>query len=648
LPRGSHFTVFLVAALAGCGGSGTFPGGSVVNSPGGGGGQPTQLVDVKVTVTIPARSKQHGMRPDYISANTQSLVIGLTSVDGKSVTGVNPTTIDTLPKSRGCKAQGNETVCTGTAKGSPGEDVFAVTTYGGTNGTGSVLSVGNVQQKIASSGSGVQIDQLTLSLDGIIASLGLSLSPNIGKRGTPVKANVSLTAYDATGAQIVGGSDYAAPILLSIQGDSNSAFTLHAGGSSGTELTVRKPASNLSLTYNGNKQASTVTIEATVNGAKNISAATAFKLKGKQPPPPVGTIYALNLGTNEGQGATITEYDGSANGDAAPQRTLQLSSKLYARSIAVDANNNLYVGYLDSATGFSISQGTPDKGNEIAVYAPNASGNDQPTGFITADSSTKTLIFPLYMALDPSGNLVTYGATSVDGNDGNDSVLIYSAGSSGAVAPANAWAFLTPQIRYAGPTGLALDSAGNFYVNGALHAPSGAAYGTYAAPAADDGNPSVNPSRTIPWNATSELTPPYVTNDSVSDNGEIYIGNTQLSGSGYPPCQARVNVYGAGASGGSSAPLRVLTLDTVVTTNSGCISPFNALTPFFPSISLFGSTLFATDDFNNAVLAFPANGNNTVKPTARIVGSATGLNAPIAVAVTSNSGQATARPVHPR
>ena len=97
MPRGSHFTVFLVAALAGCGGSGTFPGGSVVNSPGGGGGQPTQLVDVKVTVTIPARSKQHGMRPDYISANTQSLVIGLTSVDGKSVTGVNPTTISTSP-----------------------------------------------------------------------------------------------------------------------------------------------------------------------------------------------------------------------------------------------------------------------------------------------------------------------------------------------------------------------------------------------------------------------------------------------------------------------------------------------------------------------------------------------------------------------
>ena len=45
-----------------------------------------------------------------------------------------------------------------------------------------------------------------------------------------------------------------------------------------------------------------------------------------------------------------------------------------------------YVGYLDSATGFSISGGTPDKGNEIAVYAPGASGNDQPTSVITADS----------------------------------------------------------------------------------------------------------------------------------------------------------------------------------------------------------------------------------------------------------------------
>ena len=239
LPKVSRFTVVFVAVLAGCGGGGTLPSGSVVNSPGGSGGPPTQLVNVKVTVTIPARSKQRDIRPDYVSANTQSLVIGLTSVDGKSVTGASPTTINTLPKSRGCKSQGDETVCAGTVKGSPGDDVFGVTTYAGANATGPVLSVGNVEQKVASSGSGVQIDQLTLSLDGIIASLRLSLSPNAGKRGTSVKANVLLAAYDATGAQIVGGSEYAVPIVLSIQGDSNNAFTLHAGANSGTELTVR-------------------------------------------------------------------------------------------------------------------------------------------------------------------------------------------------------------------------------------------------------------------------------------------------------------------------------------------------------------------------------------------------------------------------
>ena len=154
--------------LTACGGGG-LPGGSVVNYPGGGGDPPpTKFVNVKVTATIPSGERPQGVRPDYVSVNTKSLVIALSSVNGGGVSGVNPTTMETDAKARDCKAQGAERICTATTPGSPGDDVFSVTTYEGTNATGAVLSVGTVQAKIASGGGGVGINnRLPLTLDGV-------------------------------------------------------------------------------------------------------------------------------------------------------------------------------------------------------------------------------------------------------------------------------------------------------------------------------------------------------------------------------------------------------------------------------------------------------------------------------------------------
>ncbi len=644
-------TMLLLVAgfvLNACGGGGGLPDGSVVNSPGGGPTQsPTKLVNVKVTVTIPAVTKRRGVRPDYVSANTQSLVIALSSVNGEGVSGVNPTTIDTLPHSGGCKTGAGGTICSATASGSPGEDVFGVTTYAGTNATGAVLSFGNVEAKISGSDSGVAIsNQLSLTLDGVIASLKLALSPNDAKRGKPTKAAVALSAFDASGAQIVGPSNYAASIALAIQGDSAHAFTLHSGARSGSSLSIVKPTSRITLNYDGSQQASSVAVQATVDGP-SISQAAKFTMHGKTPPPPVGDIYVLNLGANDGQGATVTEYDGTSKGNAPPIRTLQLDSKLYARSIAVDADGNLYVGYFDTQFGFSLQTHTPDAGNEIAIYSPNASGNQPPAAVLVADKNTKTLIFPAYLTFDATGDLVTYGATTVDGNRGNNAVLIYAPGSKGAKAPANAWAFNAPLLRYSGPTGLALDATGDFYVNGSLFQSPNNVYGLYVAPASDYNNPATNPSRTIPWDTKTGLSPGFTRNVAIDSSSEIVIGNVleELNKSSYPECQGRVSVFAAGAGGGSTdvTPLRVLTLDTVFTANAACASYSNPLTPFFSTIALYGSSLFVADDFNNAIDMFAANGNGTVKPLVTISGAATGLNAPIGLVITKSQNSERAK-----
>jgi hypothetical protein len=634
------------ASISACGGSPNTPGGPIVNTPGGSDPPPTNLVKVHVKVTIP--SARGGIQPGYISSKTQSLVIQLASVDGGGVTGVNATTIETFRGAHACSNSGGSTVCSGTTDGSPGNDVFSVTTYSGRDATGGVLSVGAVKAQIGHGGGSVSIDSRTAGLDGVIASLELSLDPNHGKRGDKMTSALTLSAYDASGAQITGSSPFEIPIALTIQGDAGNAFVLHAGGRHGTSLTITKPTDGITLSYDGDKQASSVTVAATVNGPSSINAGAHFALKGKQPPPPVGTIYALNFGSNYGQSATVTEYDGKASGDAAPVRTLQLDRKLYARSIAVDTAGNLYVGYYDNQQGFSASNGTPDKGNVVYIYPPGASGNTGPSAILTADKSSGTTIFPVYMAFDPSGNFVTYGATNVDGNNGNDAVLTYAPLPSGPATPLHGWNFASPQIRYAGPTGLTLDGSGNFYVNGALHTSLGPAYGLYTNLAANVGNPSSTPARTIPWDNYTKLQPGLTTNVALDDSGEILIGNSiVVGGSGSYACQGQTNVFSAGAGGGTTdnGPLRLLTLEDVYTLNYQCSSPRSPLSAYFPSIALYGTSLFVADDFNNAINVYSASGDGNVKATLRITGSATQLDAPIMLVITKASERAKARSV---
>ena len=302
--------IAMLVATSSCGGNFNTPNGSVVGSPGGGDPPPTKLVNVKVTVSIPPRGG--GVRPNYLSYNTQSLSIVLVSVDGNGVTGVNPTIMNTLPKSHDCKGGAQrDALQLRRQKGSPGEDVFSITAYDGPAATGDVLSVGTIEAKIAGNDGNIGIsNRVPLTLGGVIASLKLFLVPNKAKRGQRTTAAVTLDAYDASRALIVGPSDYEQPIALAVQGDANNAFRLHDGIRSGESLSIAKPVFRLTMTYDGDAQASAVSVAASVDGPSSVSASASFDLTGKSPPPPVGTIYALNLGSGGRSGATITEYDG--------------------------------------------------------------------------------------------------------------------------------------------------------------------------------------------------------------------------------------------------------------------------------------------------------------------------------------------------
>jgi hypothetical protein len=130
-------------------------------------------------------------------------------------------------------------------------------------------------------------------------------------------------------------------------------------------------------------------------------------------------------------------------------------------------------------------------------------------------------------------------------------------------------------------------------------------------------------------------------------SGEVYVAN-ELVDTNKGTCQGQANAFAAGSGGGVTdvPPLRVLTLDGVFTANSSCSSQNDPRAPFFPSVALLGTTLFAADDFNSAISAYPAGERGAVKATFTIAGSATGLNAPIGLVVTSVSGRAQAGPVN--
>jgi hypothetical protein len=631
-------TGFLLAlALAGCGGSPNTPNGSTVGSPGGPLPPPPSLVSAKVTITLPRQRRSRARRkPSYLSPNTHSISIGLASVDGGPVSGARTTVVNTEANAPGCTLQDGELKCSAKVDAAAGDDTFNVTTYAWKNATGDVLSAGTVPAHIARGAGAVRLDSaLSLSIGGVIAKLSMHVAQTSIARGRSAAVPVALDAFDPSGAQIVGASAFLSPVSLSIQGDGIGAFHLHDGHASGSVISVARPVSSLELVYDGNRQASSsISLQASVTQPDAVSATASLAVSGTPPPLAPGTIYVLNAGKKGGRGATLTVYDGSHSGNVAPERTLQLNGTLYARSITVDAAGNVYVGYLDNEQGFSTVAGTPDEGNEIAVYSPGAHDNDAPAYVLGADKAHGTSLFPIAMALDSSGNLVTYGATNLGGTV-SDAVLTFAPNSSGPAAPLRAWAFASPSIRYSGPTGLALDLANNAYVDGILHTALAPAPGIFVNASANQSNASSTPSRTIPWDNRTQLTSGQVAGIALDTSGEIFTGNYVINRGAQTSCQARVNVFAGGSGGGTTdnAPLRVLTLDGVTTTNSGCYAPSYPLAGFYPFVTAYSDSIFVADEFGNAVDTFDANASGSVKPSATIAGSATALDVPIGVFV---------------
>jgi Beta-propeller repeat len=144
--------------------------------------------------------------------------------------------------------------------------------------------------------------------------------------------------------------------------------------------------------------------------------------------------------------AGIAIFSSTANGNAAPTRVIAGSAtNIVGVQIAVDSAGNIY------------TTGGDGQEASILIFDSSANGNAPPTG--TLAGSNTMIDDPTGVALDSAGNIYVSNLSLIDATS---SILVFSAGSTGNVAPIRV---ISGSATTMGAIGnLCLDSAGNIYI----------------------------------------------------------------------------------------------------------------------------------------------------------------------------------------
>ena len=390
------------------------PDGSFVGSGGNPGGPPTRLVDVKVTVTVPSANARREIQLRF--SNTESLAIQLASVDGKGVTGVNPTIVNTLPKSRDCKAGAERYRLHGDGQRFARQRRFcggglcrhratrrgALCRHGRSDDRFGRRQRRNLKRPFAHARGRHRFAQAE----------PFAQERKARQRTT---ATVTLDAYDASGAEIVGPSDYVDPIALAIQGDANHAFRLHDARGSGESLTITKPTGDITLTYDGNKQASPITL-----GGQRLGTQREQRQRGLRP----ARKTAAAAGRHDLRAQLRIEQRTGCDGhrvrrQSERQRRPRAHAVARQKAVRASASRSIPAAICTSAISTPATvraSVSPTRATRSRSMRRAPAATISPRRCSTQDTKTSTTLYPIFIAFDPSGRLVTYGATTVDGN----------------------------------------------------------------------------------------------------------------------------------------------------------------------------------------------------------------------------------------
>ncbi len=245
---------FLVALLSGCGGGGS----SVPQTSPTAAGNANAVISISVPAPASGLPSAKQRSPQYVSMNTQSVSV--------AVNGGTPVIANVAANSSSCTAaSGGGRTCSVTVTAPIGTDTFTEILYASTNGTGTPLSQNQTTATIVAGKSNV----VSMTLDGVVASIALALSNATPAQGTAASIPLTVTTEDASGAAIIGNDPFTSAITLT-DSDKSGATTL-----SKTTLSSPADASGLTVAYTGAAIAS-ATFSATATGvsAANVTPAT--------------------------------------------------------------------------------------------------------------------------------------------------------------------------------------------------------------------------------------------------------------------------------------------------------------------------------------------------------------------------------------
>ncbi|HEY6235469.1 MAG TPA: hypothetical protein VIW69_10240, partial [Candidatus Elarobacter sp.] len=245
-----------LALLCGCGGGGG--GGAAVRVP-----PPvvtptpaTGPASVDFTILVPRATSAFRRRPAYVSTLTQSVRL--------TVNGGTPVVANVTSGSPNCTDGASGRSCTVHAQAAAGAATIVVQLYGQPDGQGPVLSQGTTSANLSAGTS----NPISLTLNGVVARIVLALGTPAPPQGTAATIPLTVTAYDAAGAAIVG-DPFASPITLT-DSDTSGATSI-----SKTVIAAPSDAANLTVSYSGAAIGS-ATFGATASGVSsgNVTPAT--------------------------------------------------------------------------------------------------------------------------------------------------------------------------------------------------------------------------------------------------------------------------------------------------------------------------------------------------------------------------------------
>jgi len=441
----------------------------------------------RFTITVPSATATatSSRAPRFVSPNTQSAIITLTSVNGTPFTGsaTNPASIATnlTPSNPACSMSSGMLTCTASAPAVAGSDAYTVVTYDAMQSTatpiGHVLSQATLTIPVTAGQANPVTTPLVLTgvVNSIVVTPANASDPHIlGTQATGYSIvgnqpyTFNITGKDASGATIVGSAAQGAPAFTCTSATPSAVAVTTANA---TVCTVQVKSASVSPATQA-----LVPVALTVTPSQG-SAATVNVTT-------VQELWVTNGGNTANNGSVTAYYSIPGANQSTQIPTDTIPGLTQPNALAVDGNGNLWVATFSASAVSSIT-----------AYVPGTS-----TPFNTISGASSGLNRPFGLAFDAGGHL---WVASVSGNGsggaGGGAITVYNVG------PTPPTIFANDTITGGGlssPVGLAFQSvSGSLWV-----ANEGVGNGdiTVSTPGTNAANSSITAGISVPFDLAFE------------------------------------------------------------------------------------------------------------------------------------------------